>query len=118
MMSGIDPATDRNSILQLQGVCKSFGALKVADDQSFTLVKGEALGIIGPNGAGKTTMFNLITGTLQADAGQIFFNNNNITQHSAAIRCRAGIVRSFQVPQPFTGLTVFENTMVAKPDTT
>jgi len=77
------------------------------------LFTGEALGVIGPNGAGKTSMFNLITGTLKADAGQIFFDNANITQQSAANRCRAGIARSFQVPQPFTGLTVLENTMVA-----
>jgi len=58
-------------------------------------------------------MFNLITGTLKADAGQIIFNKKNITQQSASNRCRAGIARSFQVPQPFTGLTVLENTMVA-----
>jgi len=113
MTTSTDPATDKNSILQLQGVCKSFGALKVADDQSYTLLTGEALGVIGPNGAGKTSMFNLITGTLKADAGQIFFNNFDITQQSAANRCRSGIARSFQVPQPFTGLTVLENTMVA-----
>ena len=100
-------------ILQLDGICKSFGAVTVADNLTFSLSRGEALGIIGPNGAGKTTMFNLITGTLTPASGQIVFNRNDITNHSAARRSKAGIARSFQVPQPFTGLTVLENAMVA-----
>ncbi len=99
--------------LQLKGLRKSFGAVTVADDLTFDLNKGEALGVIGPNGAGKTSMFNLITGTLQASGGSIIYNNKDITRYTAAKRCRAGIARSFQVPQPFTGLTVLENAMVA-----
>ena len=101
------------TVLQLNDVCKSFGAITVADSLTFSLHNGEALGVIGPNGAGKTTMFNLITGTLTPVSGQIIFNNSDITKHSAARRSKAGIARSFQVPQPFTGLTVLENAMVA-----
>ena len=100
-------------ILQLEGVSKSFGAVKVADDLSYALEEGEALGVLGPNGAGKTSMFNLITGTLNPDAGRIQFGGEDITALSAARRSRAGIARSFQVPQPFTHMTVFENAMVA-----
>lgn len=101
------------TILQLDGLSKSFGAITVAEELSYGLSQGEALGIIGPNGAGKTTMFNLITGTLPADAGRITFQGQDVTRHSAAKRCRAGMARSFQVPQPFSGLSVFENAMIA-----
>lgn len=100
-------------ILELDGLKKSFGAIVVADDLSFNLSQGEALGIIGPNGAGKTTTFNLITGALGPNAGKIRFQGSDITSHSAARRSRSGIARSFQVPQPFSGMTVFENAMVA-----
>ncbi len=101
------------AILELNNLCKAYGAVVVADQLSFALEKGEALGVIGPNGAGKTTMFNLITGTVGAQSGEIRFNQTNITGLSAANRCRAGIARSFQVPQPFGAMSVFENVLVA-----
>ena len=100
-------------ILQLDGLSKAFGAITVADDMSYEVGEGEALGVIGPNGAGKTTMFNLITGTLPPNSGRVVFQGQDVTKLSAARRCRAGIARSFQVPQPFSGMTVFENAMVA-----
>ena len=100
-------------ILQLQDVSKSFGALKVADAVTFDLSEGEALGIIGPNGAGKSTMFNLIAGNLVADNGTIRFSGNDITRTPPMARCIAGIGRTFQIPQPFEKLTVFENLLVA-----
>ncbi|NJM83010.1 MAG: ABC transporter ATP-binding protein [Tabrizicola sp.] len=100
-------------ILSLSGVCKSFGALKVADRISFDLPKGQALGIIGPNGAGKSTLFNLITGNLAVDAGTVRLNGRDVTRDSAMSRCAAGIGRSFQIPQPFGSLSVFENVCVA-----
>jgi branched-chain amino acid transport system ATP-binding protein len=101
------------AILTLESLCKSFGAITVADGLSYELGQGEALGVIGPNGAGKTSMFNLITGTLAADSGAVHFGGREVTRTSAAARCRAGIARSFQVPQPFSHLTVFENAMIA-----
>ena len=85
----------------------------MADALTYAVSAGEALGVIGPNGAGKTTMFNLITGTLAPDAGRVAFLGRDVTAESAAQRCRSGMARSFQVPQPFGGLTVFENAMVA-----
>jgi branched-chain amino acid transport system ATP-binding protein len=101
------------SILQLNDVSRSFGALKVADAVTFDLSEGEALGIIGPNGAGKSTMFNLIAGNLVADTGTIRFSGNDITRTPPMVRCTAGIGRTFQIPQPFEKLTVFENLLVA-----
>ena len=100
-------------ILELKELSKAYGAVVVAEGLSYALADGEALGVIGPNGAGKTSMFNLITGTVQADAGDVFFRNERITGLSAAARCRAGIARSFQVPQPFGAMSVFENVLVA-----
>ncbi len=100
-------------ILKLQGVSKSFGALKVTDDVTFEVSAGEALGIIGPNGAGKSTLFNLVTGNLQPDSGSIVFMGKDVTRVPPMKRCIAGIGRSFQIPQPFDKLTVFENLLVA-----
>lgn len=101
------------SIIALDKVSKSFGALTVADAISFEVRDGEALGIIGPNGAGKSTLFNLITGNLRVDSGGIRFLGRDVTHTSAMDRCLAGIGRSFQIPQPFGKMTVFENLLVA-----
>ena len=101
------------TILSLDGVHKNFGALRVTDDVSFSLEQGEALGIIGPNGAGKSTLFNLIGGTLAPSAGTITFDGQDVTRQPAATRCRMGISRSFQIPHPFIGMSVYENLLVA-----
>ncbi|MBF9033201.1 ATP-binding cassette domain-containing protein [Rhodobacterales bacterium HKCCE2091] len=112
--SAPEPAPDSAPrILSLTGVCKSFGALKVTDEVSFELPQGQALGIIGPNGAGKSTLFNLITGNIAADAGRIEFLDTDVTRTPPMSRCLMGIGRSFQIPQPFDKLTVFENLLVA-----
>ena len=71
------------SLLQLEAVQKSFGAVTVADQLSYDVTQGEALGVIGPNGAGKTSMFNLITGTLTPDSGQVVFDGQDVTSHSS-----------------------------------
>lgn len=99
-------------LLQLHNVSKSYGALRVTDGLSLSLGKGEALGIIGPNGAGKTTLFNLITGNVRPDSGTVQFQGRDITALSASQRCHLGIGRSYQVPHPFVGMTVFENVLV------
>lgn len=101
-----------SQLLSINGLSKSFGAVVVADNTSFDVAKGEVVGILGPNGAGKTSLFNLLTGSLQSDAGQIVFNGRDITRATAAQRCKMGMARSFQVPQPFSGMTVFENALV------
>jgi len=99
-------------ILTLDRVSKSYGALAVTDDLSLTLNAGEALGIIGPNGAGKSTMFNLITGGARPSRGTVSYRGQDVTALSPAKRCKLGIGRSYQIPHPFTGMTVFENLLV------
>jgi branched-chain amino acid transport system ATP-binding protein len=101
-----------SALLSVSGLSKSFGAVVVADATSFEVEMGAAIGILGPNGAGKTSLFNLITGALRPDVGRIDFGGQDITDSSAAKRCKMGIARSFQVPQPFGGMTVFENALV------
>jgi branched-chain amino acid transport system ATP-binding protein len=100
------------TILSLKTLSKKYGALVVTDDVSFNVGNGEIVGILGPNGAGKTTLFNLIAGTVQPDKGQVFFKGDDVTGTSAAARCKSGMSRSFQVPHPFNGMTVFENILV------
>jgi len=100
-------------LLALQSVVKSYGALKVTDDISLSVAEGETLGILGPNGAGKTTLFNLISGDVRCDAGRVVFEDHDITALKPHQRCRAGIGRSYQVPQPFGNMTVFENLVTA-----
>jgi branched-chain amino acid transport system ATP-binding protein len=100
-------------ILDLSGISKKFGALVVAEQISFSVEAGEALGIIGPNGAGKSTLFNLITGNIPADSGTIHFCDQDVTRVPPMQRCFAGMGRTFQIPQPFEQLTVFENLLVA-----
>ena len=101
------------SILTLENISKRFGAVVVADGIGLTLAEGEALGIIGPNGAGKTTLFGIASGTVAPDAGRVVFAGIDITNLAPERRCRLGIGRSFQIPQPFNGMTVFENLVVA-----
>ena len=100
------------ALLSVIDLRKSFGAVKVADASSFNVAEGEAVGILGPNGAGKTSLFNLITGALRPDGGTIHFDGRDITKLPAAARCKMGVARSFQIPQPFVGMTVFENALV------
>ncbi len=99
-------------LLRLDRLTKRFGALTAVDDLTLGLDEGEALGVIGPNGAGKTTLFNLITGDLRPDRGQVFFAGADISASPPERRCHAGIGRSYQVPHPFGGMTVFENVLV------
>lgn len=100
-------------MLTLDNVSKSFGALTVTDGVSLSVPKGQALGIIGPNGAGKSTLFNLITGNLMVSSGRIELMGQDVTRLPAMKRVRMGVGRSFQIPQPFEGLTVFENLLTA-----
>ncbi len=101
------------ALLETKGLTKSFGALRAVDDVSLTLAAGDSLGIIGPNGAGKSSLFNLIAGVMPADAGQVLWQGRDITTLSAAERCREGVGRTYQIPKPFDGLTVYENLLVA-----
>ncbi|KLN56150.1 ABC transporter ATP-binding protein [Variovorax paradoxus] len=101
------------TLLALHGVSKSFGALKVTDGITLAVAEGETLGILGPNGAGKTTLFNLISGDARVDAGRVEYSGRDVTRLRPHQRCRAGIGRSYQVPQPFGNMSVFENLVTA-----
>jgi branched-chain amino acid transport system ATP-binding protein len=101
------------NLLELHSMSKRYGALVVTDDLSMTVSSGEIVGILGPNGAGKTTMFSLIAGTVPPDNGMVQFEGHDISALGAADRCKRGIARSFQVPQPFIGMSVFENALLA-----
>lgn len=100
-------------LLALHSVSKSYGALKVIDSISLSVAQGETLGILGPNGAGKTTLFNLISGDVAADAGRVEYEGRDLGRLKPHQRCRAGVGRSYQVPQPFGHMTVFENLVTA-----
>jgi len=101
------------SILQLQNISKRFGAVIIADRLDLVVQDAEALGIIGPNGAGKTTLFGIMTGTIAPDAGRVLLADEDVTHLAPERRCRKGLARSFQIPQPFGGMTVYENLLVA-----
>src|SRR4030088_1640216 len=101
------------SILSLEAISKSFGAVVIADGLDLELAEGEALGMLGPNGAGKTTLFGIITGTIAADSGRLVFDGRDITRLSPVRRSRLGMARTFQMPQPFGRTTVFENLVTA-----
>jgi branched-chain amino acid transport system ATP-binding protein len=101
------------TLLSLHAVSKSYGALKVTDDISLAVTEGETLGILGPNGAGKTTLFNLISGDVHVDAGRVEYEGRDVTALKPHQRCHAGIGRSYQVPQPFGNMSVFENLVTA-----
>lgn len=100
-------------LLSLDGLSKNFGSLKVTDDITLDVPEGQALGVLGPNGAGKTTLFNLISGDLWPDRGGVLFQGENVTRLLPHQRCRKGIGRTYQIPHPFIGMTVFENLLVA-----
>jgi len=100
-------------LLVLHDVSKSYGAVKVTDGISLAVEAGQTLGILGPNGAGKTTLFNLISGDVRVDAGRVEYDGRDIAALKPHQRCRSGIGRSYQVPQPFGAMTVFENLVTA-----
>lgn len=99
-------------ILEVKNLQKNFGHLTAVGDLSFEVKQGEILGLMGPNGAGKTTVFNLLTGVYRPDRGSILFNGQDITEKTPHERCRLGLGRTYQIPQPFEKMTVFENLLV------
>jgi branched-chain amino acid transport system ATP-binding protein len=101
-----------NAILAAVAIEKSFGAVTALSGVDLHVQAGERLGIIGPNGSGKTTLINCITGVLRPDRGRIRFASKDITALPPHRRARLGIARTFQIPQPFTGMTVLENLLV------
>lgn len=100
------------TLLRLTGLRKRYGALTVADGVDLEVAAGEAVGVIGPNGAGKSTLFNLIAGDVRPDAGTVHLAGQDITGLPPHARARLGIGRSYQIPQPFGRMSVYENVLV------
>jgi branched-chain amino acid transport system ATP-binding protein len=100
-------------MLEARGLRKSFGALEATRDVSLTLPEGARHAVVGPNGSGKTTLFNLLTGELRPDEGQVFLAGRDITALPPNARARAGLTRSFQKNNLFLDLTVRENLALA-----
>ncbi|WP_422031784.1 ABC transporter ATP-binding protein [Reyranella sp.] len=99
-------------MLEVRAISKSFGGLKAVDSASLDLASGEIVGLIGPNGAGKTTLFATIAGFHRPDAGTVHFEGKPITGLAPHRICASGMVRTFQITQPFAGISVRENIMV------
>ncbi len=100
-------------ILQSNDLVKSFGGVTAINHLSLTVEKGTVFGIIGPNGSGKTTFFNLVTGVYPPNSGKVTFNGREITGLRPHQISELGIGRTFQIPAPFTKMTVLENVMVS-----
>jgi len=107
------PKGERQRLLQARNVSKSFGAFRVLHDVDFDVYRGEVLGILGPNGAGKTTLFNMISGDLKPSGGEIRLGEVLLKGEPPHRRCQMGIGRTYQIPQPYSGMTTFENLLVA-----
>jgi len=100
------------ALLQVQAVSKHFGGFTALSEVSVEVMQGERFGLIGPNGSGKTTLINCVSGTLRNEGGAIVFAGEEISGLPAYQRTRRGIARSFQIPRPFSSMSVLENLLV------
>jgi len=101
-------------ILQLRNLSKTFGGLVAVRDLDFSVTEGEILGLIGPNGSGKTTSFNLISGFLKPDSGEVRFNGTNVTGLRPHRICQFGIARTFQLTKPFPSMSALQNVLIGR----
>ena len=100
------------NLLETRGLSKHFGGVHAVAGLDLTLAEGEVVGLIGPNGAGKTTAFNLLSGFLAPDAGEIRFRGRSLLGLKPHTICRLGLARTFQIVRPFPRLSVLDNVMV------
>ena len=100
------------TILNVQNIVKRFGGLVALNDCTIDIKKGSITGIIGPNGSGKSTLFNVITGQLKPESGEVFYRGQNITGLEPYQLFERGMLRTFQIAHEFTNMTVIENLMV------
>lgn len=120
LAGGLEPAAQSREgssaagphYLDVIDVFRSFYGVRALEDVSFYLNQGEILGLIGPNGAGKTTMFNVISGIIPAQSGEVRYKGERLSGLAAHQVCQRGIARTFQIVQPFSGLTVLENALI------
>jgi len=101
------------ALLELNGVTKKFGGLTAVNNVTFSVEAGEILGLLGPNGAGKSTLLNCLAGATRPNGGTITLDGKDTTGLAADRMCRLGVGRTFQIPRPFPGMTVFENVVVS-----
>jgi branched-chain amino acid transport system ATP-binding protein len=101
------------ALLELSGVTKRFGGLTAVNSVTFSVEEGEIFGLIGPNGAGKSTLLNCLAGASRPNGGTIVFDGRDTTGSSPERMCRLGVGRTFQIPRPFPGMSVFENVVVS-----
>lgn len=99
-------------LLEIQDMTKAFGGVVAVSDLNLSIREGIVFGVVGPNGAGKTTLINVITGVEKITKGRILFKGKDIGKFPTYKRSLEGITRTFQIPQCFTGLTVFENILI------
>ncbi|HEY8417397.1 MAG TPA: ABC transporter ATP-binding protein [Limnochordales bacterium] len=104
------------AILEVRNLIKEFGGIRAVDDCSFTVQKGSITGLIGPNGAGKTTAFNMVTGFIRPDRGEVRFRGERIDGLPPHVIFRKGIARTFQIPRELRLMTVLENLMLVPLD--
>ena len=101
------------ALLQVQGLTKRFGGLTAVDQVSFEVPEGRIVGVIGPNGSGKTTLFANVSGFQTPNAGRVIFEGQDVTGLKPSALCALGIARTFQIVQPFAGLSVFDCILMA-----
>jgi ABC-type branched-subunit amino acid transport system ATPase component len=104
-----------DTILTVSNLSKTFDGLKAVEDFSFAIAKGQIVGLIGPNGAGKTTVFNMITGFLAADSGEVFYQGKPMTRCPAYQIARSGMARTFQDLWLIKSLRVIDNVLLSRP---
>ena len=103
---------EKEVILRVKNLSKSFGGVKALDNVSFDLLEGEIMGVIGPNGSGKTTLVNTITGFVKPDSGEVFFRDKKLTGLPHYKIADLGVTRTFQVVRPYLSLRSFKNLIV------
>ena len=99
-------------MLEIRNLTKMFGGFTALSDVNLSVEPGERLGLIGPNGSGKTTLINCVSGSIRDYQGEVDFNGQGLNGLAAHKRTRAGISRSFQIPKPFTSMTIKENLLI------
>ena len=102
-----------NTILEVRNLSKSYGGVKAVNNVTFSVNKGEIVGLIGPNGAGKKTSFNAIAGAEKPTSGEVFLNGEKVTGRSTEQLYHRGLLRTFQLSQEYPKMTTLENLMVA-----
>ncbi len=101
-----------SALLDVRGLCKRFGGLQALNGVTLQVAPGEILGLVGPNGAGKTTLFATVSGFLRPDAGAVTFAGQDLVGRPPHVIARLGLARTFQLAQPFAGLSVADNVLV------